>query len=295
MGTLYLAVDTNLDRTVVVKVPHVSLLATPGILDRFQREIDGLIRLEHRCILPILARGVEEGIPYYVAPYLKGGNLVDYRERHGGRLTFDQVFGWLPDIAKTLDYVHAMGVVHRDVKPSNVLFDGNRHVFLSDFGIAKVLSSTPSAGLTQSGFGPGSPTYMAPEQDTGGKVSAAADQYSLAVIVYECLGGRPPFDGDTSVTVLLKKHRDPVPPLRRFAPEVPEGAESAVMRALSKEANLRYESCTRFVRSFYAAIKRTYGSLKPGRDRSRTRGHFHPEPRRRTDDPTTDTRPGMSP
>ena len=204
MATVYRAVDEQLGIPVVVKVPHVALLAEPGFLERFQMEVEGLVALQHPHIVRIIARGEHDGVPFIVLQGLTGGTLGDVlRGAPEKRVPVDQVLPWLRDVARTLDFIHSQGVVHRDVKPENVMFDEHGNVYLSDFGIAKAIGQRDS-GVTVTGTVPGSPAYMAPEQATEKDLAGSADQYALAATVYEALSGAPPFDGDNLVEVLVR-------------------------------------------------------------------------------------------
>lgn len=264
MGTVYLAEDTSLGRRVVVKVPHARFLGEPGFRSRFRREVSELVRLEHPHIVRILAQGEHEELPYFVLQYLAGGSLEDQLDDVDEPLEADAVLPWLPTIARTLDFVHERGVVHRDVKPANILFDDSGHVFLSDFGVVKALEGDP-ADLTAAGTGVGSPRYMAPEQGLGRKVTAAADQYSLASTVYEALAGRSPFEDENAVQVLIRKDREDPAPLTEVAPHVSAAVAAVVHRALSRDPEARYPSCTAFAEAFVEALERT---ARPGAVRS---------------------------
>lgn len=254
MGSLYLARDTNLGRTVVVKVPHPRFLGESGFRARFRREVDELVRLEHPRVVRILARGEWEEIPFFVIQYLGGGTLEErVANAPGGRISADEVVPLLVAMGETLDFVHSRGTVHRDVKPANVLFDESGHVFLSDFGVAKVLEA--DGGVTGTGIGIGSPLYMAPEQARGRGVGPAADQYSLAATFHYALTGKPPFGGDTPLLVVAAKCQEDAPDVREEAPDVPAGAALALARALSRDPEERFESCAAFADAFREGVE----------------------------------------
>jgi CHASE2 domain-containing sensor protein len=250
MATVHLAVDTNLGRWVVVKVPHLYLLAQPGATERFKREVEALIRFNHPSILRILAQGSEGEVPFVVLEYASGGSLGDVlAAREGKPMPFGEVLPWLRPLASALDYVHERGVVHRDVKPDNVLLDDHGNALLSDFGLVKALGAT-TTNLTQTGSEVGSPTYMAPEQAEADAVSPATDQYALATLAYEALTGRCPFPGDRAIEVLLKKLRDDPPSMGEgIGPTV----EAVVLRGMARAPADRYPSCTAFVDALEAA------------------------------------------
>jgi serine/threonine protein kinase len=254
MGSVYLAQDTNLGRRVVVKVPHARFLGEPGFRARFRREIEELVRLEHPHVVRILARGEEDGVPFFVLQYLGGGSLEDRLAR--GTQTPADAAAWLEPIARTLDFVHARGVVHRDVKPANILFDEEGHVFLSDFGVVKALGKDDGADLTAVGTGIGSPVYMAPEQSIGRAVSAASDQYALASTLYESLLGVPPFGKASVVEVLVRKGREEAVPLRSLLTDLPAACDAAVARSLTREPAGRFPSCGALAEAFRAGIVR---------------------------------------
>jgi serine/threonine-protein kinase len=254
MGAVYLATDTNLGQRVAVKVPHPRFLGEPGFRERFAAEVEELVRLEHPHVARILARGEHDQVPFFVLQYLGGGNLEDLIG--AGRMSAAEVAAWLVPTAETLDFVHSRGIIHRDVKPANILFDEEGHVFLSDFGVAKAIHAD-SGGLTATGMGIGSPKYMAPEQGTGGEVGPAADQYGLASAVYEALAGKPPFGGDDPLRILVRKQQEPPRPIEEPAPEVRPSVAKIVMRALSKDPAERFESCVEFAEAFAAGISTT--------------------------------------
>lgn len=254
MGAVYRALDQNLGVPVVVKVPHARLLSEPGFRRRFETEIADLTQLRHPGIVPILARGAHEDVPFFVLQFMTGGSLANRIERaSGGRQAPDEVAAWLRAVAGTLDFIHARGVVHRDVKPGNILFDGHDHCYLSDFGIAKALHPEAS-GLTTTGASVGSPAYMAPEQAISTRVTGAADQYALAATAYDALAGTPPFTGETPVAILVQKQQADAAPLRDHAPHLPAAAADVIARGLAREPGARYPTCSELARAFDAAL-----------------------------------------
>ena len=248
MGTVYLARDEKMHRSVVVKVPHARLLDDPAFRERFAKEVRALTALSQAHIVRVLdagdatEEGRDEAVPYAVLEYLEGGSLKDRLER--GPQTVEEVLSWLPDVARALDFVHGQGVVHRDIKPGNILFDRAGAAMVADFGIAKALGSLDT-GLTQTGATPGSPDYMAPEVALGTTIGPAYDQYALAVVVYEALSAALPHGGgeQTPMRVLYRKASEPPRPLAEASPHVPAAVAAVVMRALDREPNRRYPSC----------------------------------------------------
>jgi serine/threonine protein kinase len=246
MGSTLLATDCRqFGRRVAIKIPHGEVLATQDFRDRFILEIKQLIAREHPHIVKLYDSGESDGIPYAVMQYLPGGSL---RERlEGGKtLTIAQVTPWLGAIADALDFIHGK-MLHRDVKPENILFDAEGHAYLVDFGIAKVFSDPML--VTRRGTLLGSPPYMAPEAATGKRLAPTYDQYALGVVAFEALSGQWPFQqrsDEDEVTFLIRKSGQQPPPLRSLNGSVPVHAADAVMKALSNDPRRRYNSCREF-------------------------------------------------
>ena len=258
MATVYLADDLKHGRKVALKVMHPEMAARIGP-DRFLREIEIVARLSHPHILPLFDSGAEAGQFYYVMPYVTGESLrvrIE-RERH---LPMEDALRLAREIAGALGHAHAQGLVHRDVKPENVLLSDGI-ALVADFGIARVTS--PDSGrdtqvstqaVTSLGLTLGTPLYMAPEQATGeGTLDGRADQYSLACVLYELLTGQPPFVAPSAAALLLKHAKDPVPPLRGTRPDLPEALERALEKALAKAPGDRHASMARFAEALALA------------------------------------------
>lgn len=271
MGSVHLARSSAEGAEVVVKVPHADLARRHGFLERFAREVRRLQELRHPHVVPILDAGEHGGRPFLVLPYLAGGSLEDrLRARDGGRLAPGEALEWLLPVAATLDHVHASGVVHRDVKPANLLFDGAGTAYLSDFGIARTVAGGETS-LTSTGVGVGSPDHMAPEQATGAALDGRADQYSLASTLFQALAGRPPFEGDTPLAVLVRKQMDLAPTVTQALPDLPPGAALALVRALAKEPLVRFPSCTAFATAFTRGLHGDPPPPEPPPPRTRVR------------------------
>jgi len=248
MASVFLALDLALDRKVAIKVMSPALMSTPGAIDRFRREARVAAGLSHPHIVPIHAIGEEPGLAYYVMKYIEGRSLDSVIRHEGGQsLAFTQaIIGYM---GSALHYAHQRGVVHRDVKPANVMLDREGWVYVTDFGIAK---QTEGAGITHSGVIIGTPHYMSPEQFNGLPVTGAADQYALGVVAYELLTGRTPYAGP-SIGEVMKGHLfEPVPALRVPHDEIPEGVEACVQRMLAKDPAERYASVAEAVAAFGA-------------------------------------------
>jgi serine/threonine protein kinase len=255
MGVVYRGEDFHLGTEVVVKIPRRSVLEDdPESLRRFRQEIRSLVHLEHPHIVKIIDVGEQEGIPFAVMQYLRGGSLESRGPRGQDQcpksLPPAELGRWLLDVSEALDFIHAQGYVHRDIKPANILFDHHGHVFLSDFGIVKGLTAATQQGcsvaLTGSGMVLGTPQYMAPEVILGEPYDGRADQYSLAVVVYELLAGVCPFEAPTPMAILLRQANEPAPHLQSLCASVPKDLGDVVSQALSKKAPQRFKSCQSF-------------------------------------------------
>ncbi len=258
MATVYLADDLKHRRRVALKVMNPETVAAIGH-DRFLREIEIAARLSHPHVLPLFDSGAAEGQLYYVMPYVAGESLRARLDRER-QLPLDEALRLAREIAGALGHAHAQGLVHRDVKPENVLLaDGIAMV--ADFGIARAtsrddVSATLAAtrAATRAGVTLGTPLYMAPEQAEGDpSLDGRADQYALGCVLYEMLAGQPPFHA-TSVTALLARHaKDPVPPLSSARPGVPDAVERAIVKAMAKTPADRHASMARFAEALAMA------------------------------------------
>jgi hypothetical protein len=238
MGAVYLARDLALDREVAIKV--VKTDSSPReIHDRLRREARTAAKLSHPNIVPLHAFGEVEGMPYFVMGYVRGESLAA-RLRRDGKLPDDEARRIVADLAEALDHAHRQGVVHRDVKPDNVLLDDESgRALLTDFGVAKALGRSET--LTAVGSVVGTPPYMSPEQAAGrADIDGRSDIYSLGVMAYAMLTGRLPFEGKTAADVLTKHLTQEPPPLRSLAPTLPDSTVLAVERCLAKDPARRW-------------------------------------------------------
>lgn len=243
MATVYLAQDHRHDRPVAIKVLRQELAAAIGA-ERFTREIRLLARLRHPFILPLHDSGEADGQLYYVMPYIDGESL-GARIGRMRRLALREALEITREIADALSYAHGEGVVHRDVKPENILLTRQGHALLADFGIARggLTAASVDDRVTRAGLALGTPSYMSPEQVAGEEVGTASDIYSLGATLFEMLAGRPPFVADTPTSSLALQHLTaPVPTLASLGVIVSPAIEAAIQKALAKEANERFES-----------------------------------------------------
>ena len=262
MGAAYLARDRKLrDKEVVVKVPEGRLMRDREFRRRFRREVEHLIDLEHKHIVNVLDAGIHDRQPFVVLQYIRGGDLAKRLKAEGAEApTAALLLEWFQSIARALDYLHRHETVHRDVKPENILIDGDDAAYLADFGIAKAVRRADGA-ITGTGVTPGTPQYMAPEQAEGDELTGRTDQYALAVTAYEALAGRLPHEGSTPVLVLMSKLKEAPKPLDDMIERVPPRSADALLRALARDPNERFESCEAFVRELTAG----YGLETPAR------------------------------
>jgi Protein kinase domain len=250
MGVVYRAYHSQLERTVAVKVMQ-ALSPDADNVARFRHEAQAIAKLRHPNIVDVYDFGEIEGTPYMIVEYVPGGSL-SWRMSHG---PLDELTAlkYLRGIAAGLDYAHQHGIVHRDVKPANVLLTDEDTPVLADFGLAKLLQGSSLKSMT--GVTTGTPAYMAPEQVTGSKVGPASDRYSLTTIAYEMLTGVIPFDGEALMELLYAQvHRDPVPPSAR-QPSLNRSVDVVVMRGLAKDPAARWESCGEFVDALSSALR----------------------------------------
>jgi len=262
MATVYRARDVRHDRPVAVKVLHPELAAVMGA-QRFLAEIHTTAALQHPHILPLFDSGNVDGLLYYVMPYVAGETLRGRLTRER-QLPVDEALRITREVASALDYAHRHGVIHRDVKPENVLLDEEGRALVADFGIALAVSHAAGERLTQSGLSLGTPQYMAPEQAAGEHaVDARADVYALGAVLYEMLAGQPPFTGASAQAVIAKLMTEAPPALTRERRSVPPHVEAVVTRALEKLPADRFPSASAFAAALAEPVV-TSSLVRPG-------------------------------
>ncbi len=257
MSAVYLAQQDHPHRQVAVKVVHPPATASPEerarFLARCQREADVAASLDHPNIVPVYEFGEDGDIAYLVMPYLADGSLADLLARQGP-LPVERVADYVEQAALALDYAHAHGIVHRDVKPSNLLLHPDGRLLLADFGVAHKADDPADdavARLPDTVWG--TPEFMAPEQIAGEQITAATDIYSLGIVAYTLLTGHPPFVGESTEDILRWQLQGPPPSLRAVRPDLPPRVEEAVLQALAEQAADRYASASSFAQALKAA------------------------------------------
>jgi hypothetical protein len=257
MGIVFRAGEVALDREVALKVLALDPQLAPDAYGRFEREAKLAARLDHPHIVPIFAVGQRNNVAYYTMRLVRGGS-VEEMLAGGKQLSLEHAIKLLRDVAAALDHAHRQGVVHRDIKPANILLGETGHALVADFGIAKALGPR-DVGSTGTGI-IGSPGYMSPEQWKGSDVDGRADQYSLAIVAYEMLTGRRPFESPQLQEVLRMHLSAEVPPLSHYRTGLPEGADDALRRALAKDPAHRFSSVTAFVDALEGLRSATIGT-----------------------------------
>jgi serine/threonine protein kinase len=237
-STIYKAYQPKLDRFVAVKVLSPQVVDEEGFLDRFTQEARAVAQLDHPNIVPVYDFDQVGDIAYIVFKYVEGGTLR--KMMTGTPIALGQAVDIATQVGLALGYAHKRGVIHRDVKPSNILIGEGFWALLTDFGLAKIMGG--GRKLTRSGIGMGTPDYMAPEQAQGIPGDGRSDLYSLGVVFYEMVTGRVPFEADSSMAVVVKHITEPPPPPRQFNPDLPVAVETAVLTAMEKDPDRRFST-----------------------------------------------------
>ncbi len=254
MAAVYKAHHPLLNRHVAIKIMHQALLEDTDFLARFRREAQIIANLEHPNIVPVYDYSEHQGQPYLVMKYIEGPTLK--QEIASGDLSFEQIIGILAAVADGLTYAHRRGVLHRDVKPSNIILDADQRPYLTDFGLARLAQSGQST-LSQDML-IGTPHYISPEQARGNsELGPGTDIYALGVILYEVAVGRVPFSGNTPYAIVHDHIYTPLPLPTEINPDVPPQVEAVLLRALAKEPADRYPSATELMAAFQDAVRQT--------------------------------------
>src|SRR5512139_137158 len=252
MATVFKAYHASLDRFVAIKVLHPAFKQDPQFLTRFQREARIVAKLQHPAIVPVYDFNEHDGQPYLVMRFIEGETLKARLSK--GELSLPEMVQVLHPVGEALQYAHGQGVLHRDVKPSNILLTPDGTVFLADFGLARIAQAGEST-LSQDAL-VGTPQYISPEQARGdADLDARTDVYSLGVVMYELLVGRVPYQADTPYAVIHDHIYAPLPLPRSIKPGFPEALERVLLKALAKERDDRYASVTELMTAFESAAQ----------------------------------------
>src|SRR5438046_667462 len=259
MAAVFRALDARLSRRVAIKLLPPELAFNPSVKSRFLREAQMAAQLSHPNIVPIFTVDEREGLVYFVMALVDGESLAARLAREGA-MACDHVRAIVGDVADALDYAHRQGVVHRDIKPDNILLDrATARPMVTDFGIAR--AAAEESRLTVTGMAVGTPAYMSPEQAMGERdVDGRSDIYSLGVVIYQMLAGETPFKATNTPSMLMKHVSEPPPPLRTRRTDIPASLASAVERALAKRPEDRWQSAAE-MRD--AVLERTMARVYP--------------------------------
>jgi eukaryotic-like serine/threonine-protein kinase len=258
MSTVYRAFDETLERQVAIKIMHSDISSDDAALERFRREARTVAQLSHPHVVMVIDAGEDEGHPYIVFEHVRGETLKD-RIRREGPLPVAEAVAYAIEVGRALQAAHERGLVHRDVKPQNVLLDEEGRAKVTDFGIALGLESNQ---LTAAGKVIGTTDYVSPEQAQGHEVSGQSDVYSLGIVLYEMLVGEVPFSGESHVSVAMKHVREGLPDVQRRRPEVSAALAAVLERATAKELGSRCSTMGEFVRELEEVL--TYESARSG-------------------------------
>ena len=259
MGEIYRAEDTQLERTVAIKLLADAFANDDSVRERFTREALAVARLSRApSTVTIFDVGEHDGRPYIVMEYLPGGSLADRLAAEGAQ-PLGRTLEWLRETAAALDAAHAHGIVHRDVKPANLLLDDEGRVHVADFGVA---SAAHLGAMTETGTVVGTAGYLSPEQARGERATAASDRYALAVVAFELLTGRRPFARDSATAEALAHVSAPIPPASQLRPDLPREVDAALAHGLAKEPGDRYASSAALVDALRAALDDAAGPTR---------------------------------
>ncbi|MBN1121176.1 MAG: extracellular solute-binding protein [Anaerolineae bacterium] len=255
MANVYRAYQAKMEREVAIKILPAYFMQDDTFIERFNREARVIARLEHPSILPVHDFGQFQDQPYLVMRYVSGVSLLERIQACPQGMPLDEVQKIVDQMASALDFAHKRGIIHRDVKPSNVLIDEDGNAYLADFGIAKVTGSTLE--LTGSGI-VGTPGYIAPEMTRRGGMTSLVDVYALGVTLFEMLTGQRPYEADTPMGTLVAHATEPIPDIREFRPDLPAGIETVIETVLAKEPEKRYPTACALAEDLGAALAGAY-------------------------------------
>ena len=249
MADVYNAVDNRLSRQVAIKVLKEEYSSDKNFVMKFRAEAQSAAGLSHPNIVNVYDVGEDEGLHYIVMELVEGITLKKFIERKG-KLELKEAVGIAIQIAQGMEAAHANHIIHRDIKPQNIIISKEGKVKVTDFGIAKAATSNTIAA----GQAVGSVHYISPEQARGGYSDAKSDIYSLGVTLFEMLTGRVPFNGDTTVAIAIKHIQEPIPSVRKYVPDVPLSVEKIVLKCCQKSPDRRYQSASELIRDLKQSL-----------------------------------------
>jgi len=258
MSAVYKATDPNLKRVVAVKMIHTHLSSDPDFVRRFEEEAAAVAQLRHHGIIQVYDFNQDDDVYYMVLEFVPGETIQDHLKRFnesGRRISIANAVTYMADVCDAVDYAHQRGMIHRDIKPANLMLNPQGQVILMDFGIAKIVGGQRH---TATGAVVGTAMYMSPEQIRGEQPDRRSDIYSLGVTLFEMVGGHPPFQADSAMTLMMMHVNDPVPDPRKLNPEVPDDLTAVINKALAKNPNDRYQTAAQMasaLRNIAARIK----------------------------------------
>ncbi|MBI5352297.1 MAG: serine/threonine protein kinase [Chloroflexi bacterium] len=266
MSSVYKATDPNLKRVVAVKLIHPHLSSNPDFVQRFEEEASAVAQLRHHGIIQVFDFNKDDDIYYMVLEFVPGETIQAHLKRlndSGRKLSAEKSTHYMAEICDAVDYAHQRGIIHRDIKPANLMLNTQGQAILMDFGIAKIVGGQRH---TATGAVVGTAMYMSPEQIRGEQPDRRTDVYSLGVTFFEMLGGHPPFQADSAMTLMMMHLNDPVPDPRKLNPEVPDGLVAVVNKTLAKNPDDRYQTAAQMA----TALRNALGGVKSGMSESAT-------------------------
>ena len=263
MARVYKGYHTNLDRFAAIKILHSQFAADSEFVELFKREAKNLANLFHPNIVQVYDFDLYNEIPYIVMEYIEGPTLkdvIDKTHQRSTRLSLMQTVRIIQSIGRALSYAHKMNIIHRDVKPSNILLENTGRVVLSDFGLARLMSGNQ---LTLTGTVKGTPAYMSPEQSMGHAGRHISDIYSLGVIFYELVTGKLPHTADSPLAILMKHVNEPIVPPKSLVPETPEAVQKIILKATHKKEEVRYQTADEMLKDLALYESKTTTGMLP--------------------------------
>jgi serine/threonine protein kinase len=261
MSAVYKATDPNLKRVVAVKIIHPHLSGDPDFVKRFEEEATAVAQLRNPGIIQVFDFNQDDDVYYMVLEFVPGETMEEHLKRlnkDGRRLSIKNAIEYIAEVCDALDYAHQRGMIHRDIKPANLMLNIMGQVILMDFGIAKIVGGQRH---TATGAVVGTAMYMSPEQIKGTHADRRTDIYSLGVTLFEMVSGRPPFEADSAMTLMMMHINDPVPDLKSLNPDVPDDLIAVINKALAKDPNARYQTAAQMA----AALRNVLGRIESGR------------------------------